>query len=110
MRTVLVVMFLMTTTMVFAADNWSHFRGDRGDGRADSAQLPLELGEGKNVKWKVPISGKGWSSPVIWENQIWLTTATVDGKKMRALCLDRASGKMIHDILVFENEPDDIRF
>ncbi|MEC7565318.1 MAG: PQQ-binding-like beta-propeller repeat protein [Planctomycetota bacterium] len=110
MRNVLVVMFLMTTTMVFAADNWSHFRGDRGDGRADSAQLPLELGEGKNVKWKVPISGKGWSSPVIWENQIWLTTATVDGKKMRALCLDRASGKMIHDILVFENEPDDIRF
>ena len=41
--------------------------------------------ESKNVKWKTEIHGKGWSTPVITEEQIWMTTATEDGKKMYAV-------------------------
>ena len=47
----------------------------------------------------------GWSSPVIFENQIWLTTARADGREMYAVCLDRATGDVVHDILLFKNGP-----
>jgi outer membrane protein assembly factor BamB len=59
--------------------------------------------ETQNLRWKTPIHGRGWASPVIWNNQIWLTTATEDGKQMFAICVDFESGQIIHDLLVFEN-------
>jgi outer membrane protein assembly factor BamB len=109
-RSLLCVCFVLTASFIYAGETWSHFRGDIGDGRADNAQLPLEIGEGLNVKWKVPIAGRGWSSPVIWKDQIWLTTATEDGVKMSAICIDRRTGQTLHNIVVFENALDDIRF
>ena len=47
---------------------------------------------------------RGWSSPVIWGDQIWMTTATADGKQMFGICVDRATGKVLHDIKLFEVE------
>lgn len=85
------------------ADPWPEFRGPRGDGRADTSDVPVEFGEGKRQAWKVAIHGKGWSSPVVWGNQIWLTTATEDGKQMSVLCIDRQTGKILHDRVLFEN-------
>src|SRR5690606_28885718 len=90
--------------LVRADDNWPEFRGPRGNGRAESRQLPLHFNEAKNVKWRTEIHGKGWASPVVWKNQIWLTTATEDGKKMYAVGVDAETGKIRYDILVFENE------
>ena len=59
---------------VFAADdlNWPEFRGPRGDGITTSTGLPVTWSETAQVKWKTPIHGRAWSSPVIWGNQIWL--------------------------------------
>jgi outer membrane protein assembly factor BamB len=54
------------------------------------------------VVWKVPVAGLGWSSPSIQGDQIWLTTAIDDGKSLHAIALDRATGKTIHDVVVFE--------
>ncbi len=85
-----------------AADHWPQFRGPTGDGHVDG-DLPLTWSETENVRWKIPIHGKGWSSPVIWEDQLWLTTATEDGKRMFVIGLDRHTGKVLHDLLVFEN-------
>ena len=107
MRASLLMLILLLSGPLGAAENWTHFRGDQA-GRADAARLPTDLGEGKSVKWKVPIRGKGWASPVIFGEQLWTITATVDGSKMWALCFDKESGKTIHDILVFENE--EVRF
>jgi outer membrane protein assembly factor BamB len=90
-----------------AAENWTQFRGPNGDGKAVAAKLPLEWSETKNVKWKIPIHGRSWSSPVVWGDQLWLTTATKDGKKMSVVCLDRHTGKVIHDLLLYENEKPD---
>ena len=56
--------------------NWPEFRGPRADGSTPSDKLPLTWSESENVVWKTPIAGKGWSSPVIWGKQIWMTTAT----------------------------------
>src|SRR5207245_9264539 len=47
-------------------DNWPEFRGPSGYGRADAVGLPIRWSETENIKWKVPIHDKGWSSPVIW--------------------------------------------
>lgn len=85
-----------------AQQNWPEFRGPTADGHADEAQLPVEFDESK-ISWELPIHGKGWSSPVIWDDQIWLTTATEDGKKMSVIGVALASGKMIHDFVIFEN-------
>ena len=85
------------------AENWNQFRGPNGNGHAPDSNLPVSWNESEHVAWKVPVHGRGWSSPVVWENQIWVTTATDKGKKMFAVCFDRHSGETIHDILVFEN-------
>lgn len=84
--------------------NWPEFRGPRGDGSSRAHELPLHWSETNQVKWKTPIHGRAWSSPVIWDQQIWLTTATEDGTQLSALCLDRESGKIIHDLKLFNVE------
>ena len=60
--------------------------------------------ESQNVKWKTPVHDKGWSTPAILGDQIWVTTATEDGKKMYAVCVSINPGEILHDILVLENE------
>ena len=86
------------------ADHWPQFRGPGGDGHSDARGLPLNWEEGKNIVWKTAIHGRGWSSPVIYGKQIWLTTATADGRKLYALCLDRDSGRLLLDLKLFEVE------
>src|SRR3954463_13503270 len=87
-----------------AGQNWPQFRGPDGDGLSDAKDLPLTWTEEKNVKWKTPIHGKAWSSPVIWGSQVWLTTATADGKELSVLCVDRESGKILRDQKLFDVE------
>lgn len=82
---------------------WPQFRGD-GTGRTESRNLPLTWAEDKNVKWKVAIHGRAWSSPVIHGNQIWVSTATPDGRKLSAVALDRVSGRIVHDLELFQVE------
>src|SRR3954463_15998677 len=84
------------------AENWPQFRGPRGDGHSSARNLPLTWSETNNVKWKTAIHGKAWSSPVIWKDWIWLTTAPEDGTQLYAICIDRVSGKIIHDLKLFE--------
>ncbi|HVW02450.1 MAG TPA: PQQ-binding-like beta-propeller repeat protein [Planctomycetaceae bacterium] len=90
--------------LVQAGENWPEFRGPTADGHVDAPYLPLTWSEQQNVVWKTPIHDRGWSSPVIWGKQVWLTTATADGHSMFAMCLDRETGKVLHDVKVFENE------
>ncbi len=94
----------LAATSMFAADNWPQFRGPNGDGKSDAKGLSTELGEDKNVKWKTPIHGKAWSSPVIWGNQVWVTTATENGKELGLVCVDKETGKIVHDVKLFDVE------
>jgi len=86
------------------AESWPDFRGPVGQGHSDATSLPLNWSESENIRWKIVIPGKGWSTPVVWEQQIWLTTATDDGKKLWALCLNRESGLIEREVLVFSVE------
>jgi len=81
--------------------DWPEFRGPTGQGHSDERGLPLTWSEDKNVKWKVAIPGRGWSSPAIQGDRIWLTTATEEGKSLRAISVDRNTGAILQNIEVF---------
>jgi outer membrane protein assembly factor BamB len=90
-------------------DVWPEFRGPSGTGHSDARGLPREWSESKNVVWKTPLHGRGWSSPVVWGRQVWLTTATPDGKELSVLCVDRETGRILVDSKIFEvARPDEL--
>src|SRR5665213_3606370 len=81
------------------AADWSEYRGPTAQGIVTEGALPTEWSDTKNVAWKQPIPGKGWSSPIAADGRIYLTTAVpVEGKKgelsLQALCLDGATGSI----------------
>jgi outer membrane protein assembly factor BamB len=116
----------ITLPLVAAEPDWPQWRGPAGQGHAPAARdLPVTWSETENVAWKTPLAGRGWSSPVIGGGRIWVTTAIereaspeekaralagnrmagqleVSGSVMiRAVCLDEASGKILHDVELF---------
>jgi outer membrane protein assembly factor BamB len=101
MRFCLILCLAFAARIAVAGESWPQFRGPDGQGHTDAVGLATHWGEGENVAWKVPIPGRGWSSPVILENRIWLTTALDDGHSLRAMCFDRATGNVLHDVEVF---------
>ena len=68
-------MFLTLPGVVSAEDSWTQFRGSRGDGVAVDQSPPTAFGEEKNRLWKTELPGKAWSSPIVADGVIWLTTA-----------------------------------
>jgi len=84
--------------------SWTHFRGDKLNGISAETNLPLSWNDSTNISWKTAIEGKGWSSPVVLGDQVWLTTATGAGKEMRAICVDFNSGEIIHNRMVFRQD------
>src|SRR5690348_16637724 len=87
------------------AENWPQFRGPTGQGLSTETNLPTEWSPTKNVAWRTPIQGEGWSSPIVWDNRIFLTTALQEGTLCHVLCLDRDTGKILWDKQVFEQTP-----
>ena len=84
-----------------SAQDWPQFRGPDGQGHSSEQALPLTWSEQENVRWKVPIPGRGWSSPAILGDRIWLTTATGGGRSLHAICLDRDSGRQRQTVELF---------
>lgn len=84
--------------------NWTHFRGSGLNGHALVKNAPLNWGESSNIDWKVPVKGLGWSSPVVYEDQIWLTSAARDGKEFYTFCFDFETGKLLDEKTIFTSE------
>ena len=100
------VAFLFGSLRVSSQEkNWTHFRGSNLDGLAVTENIPLKWDDSV-IKWKTKIHDNGYSSPVVYNNQIWVTTAKPDGKELYALCLDFKTGEIIYDIKVFT--PDEV--
>lgn len=99
--------------------DWPQFRGRQASGVAEGFPLPImwNVEKNENIRWKRPIPGLGFSSPVVWNDRIFLTTAVPEGEKkpslrvglygdiapvnddspqsFRVLCLDRDTGKIL---------------
>jgi outer membrane protein assembly factor BamB len=75
--------FVLTLALAIVAHaaNWPGFRGPNGSAVSDEPSLPSEWGKDKNVAWKVAIPGYGWSSPVVWGDKVFVTTAVSDKQK-----------------------------
>lgn len=94
----------VAATVIGVEAQWPQFRGPDGTGVPRSGTPPLEWSEDKNVRWKTAIHGRAWSSPVVLDGQVWVSTATKDGRELSALALDLESGKILRDLLLFKVE------
>ncbi len=128
---------LSQATALMKGSNWAGWRGPEGQGISDEKNLPVEWSESKNVRWKTPIPGRGFSSPIIWGNRVFLTTAiegdVIPGQKavvhniggqefkhpdwvssdrshtFKVICLDTESGKMLWEKTAYEGKVFDHR-
>jgi outer membrane protein assembly factor BamB len=132
-RVVLILGLLMSATVAGRAEDWPQFRGPSGQGQAVGADWPLRWSEDENIAWKVSILGRGWSSPVVSGQQIWLTTAldtaataevtkrTLERKgagvpgpcvashlTLKAICVECASGRVLYDTTLFEIDQPEV--
>lgn len=98
--TLRILAFLQCLLPIYA-ENWPEFRGPSADGISKEENLPLSWSESKGIKWKVEVPGSGWSTPVVADNEIWLTTATEGGRSLRVLSFDAATGRGKVNVEVF---------
>ena len=102
------MLFSAGPDFVAVAADWTEFRGPTGQGHAEISDLPVTWSETQNIAWKIAPSGVGWSSPVVADHRIYLTTAVAagDGKtaSLRAVCFNADNGENIWDVEVFRQE------
>jgi outer membrane protein assembly factor BamB len=107
MKSFLTTLAACSSLVAHAAD-WPQFRGPDGQGHADVTRLPTEWSSTKNVAWKKEIPGAGWSSPILFRERLYLTTAVPGANgnlSLRALCLDARDGKMLWSTEVLSATP-----
>lgn len=100
--------FLSLLASAVSAGEWSQFRGPDGNGVALNARPPITWGEDHNVKWKLPLSSVGHSSPVVEKGIIYLTAASKDKRERRLLAVDAESGRMVFDELIYRVASNDV--
>jgi outer membrane protein assembly factor BamB len=98
---VVVASVCLSGVVLGAAADWPQFRGPDGQGIAPPG-LPLTWSETEHVKWRTPIHGRAWSSPIVVGNRVWVTTASPDGKALGVVAVDRESGAVVQDTKLFD--------
>jgi outer membrane protein assembly factor BamB len=103
-RVALFLCFIAGPVLMAQTNDWTHFRGSHLDGISLDQHTPTVWSESTHVAWKTEIKGRGWSSPVVLGDQIWLTTAALDGKEMFGIGVDFKSGKILFDLPLFKQD------
>ena len=100
--TMRIVLGFLALAALARADNeeWSGWRRPRRDGTSHESGFPLRWSATEGVLWKVPIPGKGHSSPVVWGDRVFVTTCVEDGAERKLLCLDARDGHLLWDRVV----------
>ena len=99
----------LAVSAVAPAENWTRFRGPNGQGISSETDLPLEWSGEDNVVWKAPIPGKGWSSPIVLGDHIFLTSAMEDGVSCRVIGVNRKDGSVAWNTEVHRQKPGPMR-
>jgi outer membrane protein assembly factor BamB len=107
-KKLLVLLLIAGTSVLARAEDWPQFRGPTGQGHATERGLPLEWSETTHIIWKTPVPGLGWSSPVVANGRVWLTTVVESKERrgrvaasLRALAYDIATGRELVNVEVF---------
>jgi len=95
----------LTMCGLVSAENWTRFRGPNGQGVSSEVNLPITWSADDKVAWKTSIPGKGWSSPIVYEKYVFLTTATQDGVSCRVICVNRDDGRIVWNTEVHRQKP-----
>lgn len=101
----LLIAFPAVTPQISVAENWPGFRGPTRQGISNEKNLPTQWSETSNIAWKTVITGEGWSSPIVFGNRVFVTTATEEGASYHLLCLDRKTGAILWDRQVLRQKP-----
>ena len=106
---IVVLATLLAETLV-STEDWPQFRGPGGQGHSSEQGLPLEWSETQNVAWKVPVPGRGWSSPVVARGRVWLTTAVSAQRdtSLRLVAYELETGRAALDVEVFKVRGTDL--
>lgn len=97
----LLLVITCISSAICAQENWTHLRGTNMDAHSQSQHPPVSWTDDQ-IMWKTEIEGQGFSSPVIFGKQIWLSSATNSGDSLFALCVDLDSGKLLQKIDLFQ--------
>ena len=103
---ILVILLLGFPRLVQSQSNnsWTDYRGPDKNGHSQAVGVPVRWSESDGIAWRSEVPGSGWSSPLILNGQVWLTTAEENGHQLSALCYDLETGKPVKKILVFRKD------
>lgn len=101
-RILLISAFSILLVISAKTQNWPCWRGPNGDGTSTETNLPVKWDSETNVIWKTEVPGSGYSSPVIWENKLFLTSALTDIHERILLCYDKNKGKLLWKTTVLD--------
>jgi outer membrane protein assembly factor BamB len=107
LRTTVIALVMCLGCSAFAiAGDWPAWRGPQGNGVADEPDLPIEFSSTKNVTWKAPLPEAGNSTPVVWDEHVFVTCPIDDGKIRSLMCFDRHTGEKLwqHDVAYPQKE------
>jgi outer membrane protein assembly factor BamB len=85
------------------------FRGPTGQGISSETKLPVTWSATKNIKWKASLPGNGWSSPIVFEDYVFLTAASEEGASCRVICVNRKDGSIVWNTEVHRQKPGPMR-
>lgn len=105
MKHLALLAMLLTAVLCAHAENWPRFRGPNGQGHSAEVVVPMSWSATNGVAWKTAIPGDGWSSPVVWDGKVFLTSATDNGTKCHVFCVEAQSGKILWDKTALEQQP-----
>jgi hypothetical protein len=96
-RSVLLLLVLLPSLgpSLLRAENWPAWRGATGRGISTEENLPLRWSASRNVRWKVPLPEPGNSTPIVWEQHVFLTQALEGGKRRALIAFQRSDGKKL---------------
>ncbi len=85
--------------------DWPRWRGPQGNGHTAESELPVKW-SAEDIAWKTSLPGSGQSSPIVWGERIFLTSALDQGRERLVFCVDRASGKILWQQTAWKGEPE----
>jgi outer membrane protein assembly factor BamB len=106
LRLLILTVFLaiVNSFSILHAQNWPCWRGPNGDGTSLETNLPIEWDSEKNVVWKTEVPGRGYSSPVIWEDRLFTLSAIPEKQEKVLLCYNSSNGDLIWQKTVIKGE------
>ncbi|MCP3692949.1 MAG: PQQ-binding-like beta-propeller repeat protein, partial [Planctomycetaceae bacterium] len=93
LRTSSICCWILLITSSLGAENWPGWRGPQGIGTTTETGFPLQWSQEKNIRWRVALPGPGNSTPIVWQDRVFVTCATDKGKQRSLICFDRKTGK-----------------